>query len=242
MLVDNYHATLADIAETAIKAGRKPEDIALLAVSKTYPVEDIATLYQAGCLHFGESRVQEASEKMLNLHMLPKIDHTILTGQRFDTLTFDLIGRLQTNKAKQVIGSRKYRLVHSVDRPELVIALEQAAAKAGHMQQDILLQLSLAGEPQKGGVTEAELPALYDAVMQAEHLRLCGFMTIPPFDDDAEVARPYFRRARELFDKYSTQNPAMTVLSMGMSDDYKVAIEEGATMLRIGTAIFGARE
>lgn len=216
------------IAEAAVRAGRGLGAVGLIAVSKTHGATVVSAAYAAGAHVFGENRVQEA---------LPKID-ALLELQ--PAPQWHLIGHLQRNKAKDIVG--RFALIHSVDSVRLIEALEEAAAKRGVVQ-PILLQISLAGEEQKFGASHEALPALLEALAGAPHLRGEGLMTVPPYDDDAEASRPYFRRLRELLAQIGERpNFQPRELSMGMSGDFEVAIEEGATLVRVGTAIFGERE
>jgi pyridoxal phosphate enzyme (YggS family) len=206
------------IARACGRAGRSPGDVVLVAVSKTVEPERIRLAVAAGVPALGESRVQEAREKIEALGRL---------------VPWHLIGSLQTNKAKD--AARLFDWIESVDRVELARELSRRA-RAGGRTLDVLIQVNLGEEPQKGGVAPGELKALLDALVGLESLRVRGLMAIPPAVASAEAARPYFRRLRELRDGVGLEH-----LSMGMSGDFEVAIEEGATMVRVGTAIFGPR-
>lgn len=223
--MNRLEGILTEIAAVAADAGREPNEVTLLAVSKSQSIEKMKELYAMGARMFGESKVQEA---------LPKMDELSSCGPA----CFHFIGRLQSNKAKQVVGH--FELIHSVDRLELAQALDKEAGKKGIVQ-DILIQVSLAGEEQKGGATEADLDGLFTAVSGMKNLRLKGFMTVPPYEENPEINRKYFSKMKVLFDKYKKISENITVLSMGMSDDFRVAIQEGSTMVRIGTALFGNR-
>jgi PLP dependent protein len=206
------------IARACGRAGRSPDDVLLVAVSKTVEAERIRLALAAGIAALGENRVQEAREKIEALgHPVP----------------WHLIGALQTNKAKD--AARLFDWIHSVDRVELARELSRRA-HALDRTLDILIQVNLGEEPQKAGVAPAELKALVDALAGLESLRLRGLMAIPPAVETPEAARPFFRRLRELRDAAGLEH-----LSMGMSGDFEVAIEEGATLVRVGTAIFGPR-
>ena len=210
----------------ARRAGRAAGEITLIAVSKTHPAEAVRLARGAGLTDFGENRVQEA---------LPKIEAVAGDGE----IAWHLIGHLQRNKAREAAG--RFGLIHSVDSVRLIEALESAAARAGVMQR-ILLQISLAGEAQKAGAEPEGLPGLIEALASAPHLRCEGLMTVPPYSEDAEQSRPYFRRLREMLGTLrEAGNVTPRHLSMGMSGDFEVAIEEGATMIRVGTALFGER-
>jgi len=214
-----------DLAEAARRAGRAVEEVTLVAVSKLHPGSDIRALAQSGQMDFGENYVQEAAGKQEELADLD--------------VNWHFIGGLQSNKAKFVSG--KYALVHSVDSRKLAQALHKKASGLGVVQ-DILLQVNIAGEVQKSGITIENLSSLADEVMQMDGVRLVGLMTMPPFFDDPERARPVFSRLRQLKDTLEKQIGAkLPHLSMGMTGDFIPAVEEGATLVRIGTRIFGAR-
>jgi pyridoxal phosphate enzyme (YggS family) len=210
------------IASSADHAGRDPNEVVLVAVTKGFPVERIREALGAGLRILGENRVQEA---------LPKIDEIGPAG-----VDWHLIGHLQTNKVKFVDG--RFRMVQSLDSVGLVEALDRRLQSA----LDVLIEVNVAEEPQKTGVSPADLAAVAAAVNAAEHLRLRGLMTVAPMVDDLETVRPVFRQLRALRDATSQQlGVALPVLSMGMTDDYAIAVEEGATMLRLGRALFGPR-
>jgi len=228
LLHQNLERVRERIGAAARRAGRRPEEITLIAASKTHPAEAIRAAFGAGIRHFGENRVQEWEGKRPGLFELPARWH--------------FIGHLQGNKA-----ARAARLFHSIDSVhDLVLARKLDRARAefnGEEKLRVLLEVGLAQEAAKSGVEAAELPRLAEAVAGLRHLTLAGLMCIPPYFDDAREARPYFRRLRELRDALSRkQGLILPVLSMGMSHDFEVAIEEGATEVRIGTALFGARE
>jgi len=214
-----------ELAQAAQRAGRDPGQVTLVAVSKFHPAGDIRALAEAGQVDFGENYVQEALAKREELADL--------------ALRWHFIGGLQTNKARFVVGN--FALVHSVDSLRLARALDGRASGLGVVQ-DILIQVNVAGEEQKSGVDEAGLPELAEAVMGMPGLRLTGLMTMPPFFDDPERARPVFARLRRLRDGLEGRlGRPLPHLSMGMTGDFAAAVEEGATMVRIGTRIFGAR-
>lgn len=219
----------------ALRAGRTSAEITLIAVSKTHPVEKVRQAVAASVFDFGENRVQEAEEK-----------RELLSRAVFDeadAVRWHLIGHLQSNKARRAV--KLFDVIHSIDSAELIERLERMCAEENRAELPVLLQLDLAGEETKTGATEDELPELVAKVNACRRLRLVGLMTLPPFFEDAEEARPFFRRLRELRDEWGGRGAfgagGRGELSMGMSHDYEVAIEEGATMLRIGTAIFGER-
>lgn len=200
------------------RAGRPVEDVVLIAVSKTVELARIRAAVEAGVPALGENRVQEARDKIDALgHPVP----------------WHLIGSLQTNKAREAV--RLFDCIHSVDRIELAEELCRRARQAGRVV-DVLVQVNLGEEPQKSGVAPGEVKRLLDAMRPLEALHARGLMAIPPVTREAEEARPWFRRLRELRDATGVEH-----LSMGMTADFEVAIEEGATMIRVGTAIFGPR-
>jgi PLP dependent protein len=218
------------IAKAARRAGRRPEDVALMAVSKTHPPERIREAYAAGLCLFGENRVQEFAGKATALADLGGV-------------AWHMIGHLQTNKAAK--AAELFGAVDSVDSVKLAEKLD-AAARSVSKKLAVLIEINVGGEAAKSGVApdSPELEKLLLAAPRFETLEFRGLMTVPPFTDDPEGARPYFRRLRELRDSVAARRlPAinMQVLSMGMSHDFEVAIEEGSTCVRVGTAIFGER-
>lgn len=224
---------LGRIAEAARRAGRAPEEVTLVAVSKTHPAALVREAAAAGLKDFGENRVQEAESK---------IDELRPEAPR---LRWHLIGHLQPNKARR--AARLFDLIHTVDSAALVERLERICAEDARAALDVLVQVDLAGEETKSGATEAELPAVFETLKRCEHVRCRGLMVLPPFFDNAEQVRPFFRRLRELRDGLRERGAFVGggegagELSMGMSHDYEVAIEEGATLVRVGTAVFGER-
>jgi hypothetical protein len=228
--VNTVAARLADvrarIARAAGRAGRDPASVRLVAVSKTFPVDAVRDAAGAGQVDFGENKVQEALGKME------------ATGDL--TIRWHLVGHLQSNKAKK---AALFDMIHSIDSASLLRKIDEAAAAIGR-RPDLLVQVDLAGEATKFGAAEDELPAIFDAAQQARAVRTVGLMLIPPAVDDPEQARPFFRRLREVRDRLLARGVAracLVELSMGMSHDFEPAIEEGATLVRVGTAIFGAR-
>ena len=215
----NLEAVQEVIGRACRKAGRAPGEVLLIAVSKTVDLERIQAAVAAGAAALGENRVQEAKDKVAAL------------GR---PVPWHLIGSLQTNKARDAV--MLFDWIHSVDRLELARELDRRAHAAGRKVSG-LLQVNLGDEPQKGGAAPGEVKALLDELRGLTHLDIRGLMAIPPQVADAEAARPYFRRLRELRDAAGLEH-----LSMGMSADFAQAIEEGATMVRVGTSIFGARE
>ena len=218
----NLETVRQTIARSAERAGRDPHEVALVAVTKTFPVERIREALAVGLRILGENRVQEA---------LPKIDEIGPAN-----VDWHLIGHLQTNKVKFIEG--RFRMVQSLDG----VALADALDRRLRSPLDVLVEVNVAEEPQKTGVLPADLAAVAAAVNAGRRLRLRGLMTVAPMVSDPEAVRPVFRRLRSLRDETSQQlGVALPVLSMGMTDDYAIAVEEGATMLRLGRALFGPR-
>jgi len=221
---DRLSAVLARIAAAARQAGRQPTEVRLLAVCKQQPADVVRAAAEAGQVEFGENYAQEALAKIEALRDLP--------------LTWHFIGRLQTNKTRDVAGA--FQWVHTLDRPRIAERLSaQRPHHAGPL--DVLLQVKLTEEPGKGGVGAAELPALAEVVAGLPRLRLRGLMCIPEPAADEGARRPPFRRLRELLQELRDRGHALDTLSMGMSDDLEAAVAEGATIVRIGTAVFGPR-
>lgn len=215
------------IATAARSVGRDPSSIQLIAVSKTYPLDVIRIAYDAGQRDFGENRVQEALEKI---------------GRATEPdIKWHLVGHLQTNKARKAVGA--FASIQSVDSVELLHKLDQAALEAG-TKPEILIQVAVAHETTKFGMPPADVPRLFEFGARLEAARLVGVMTIPPPARTPKDARLWFRRLRELRDEWQASGVPTVMLrelSMGMSGDFEVAIQEGATMVRVGTAIFGPR-
>lgn len=227
-LVANLKHVQARIAAAAHGAGRLPEVVTLVAVSKTRPAAEVAAAHAAGARDFGENYVQELADKATEL--------TDLAGLRWH-----FIGHLQRNKVKYL--GRTCTLIHSVDSLRLAEALDERAQRLEH-RQPILLQVDLAGEATKNGCPIADLAGLVDGVQALPGLDWQGLMTITPLSHDPEAARPYYRQLAELAARLREQGyPAARLrhLSMGMSNDYEIAIAEGATLVRVGTALFGPR-
>ena len=221
---------LARIERSAGRAGRDPSQVKLVAVSKTHPaalVREAAAV--AGLRDFGENRVQEAEGKIEELKEVPD-------------LRWHLIGHLQPNKARRAV--RLFDLIQSVDSAALAERLERICAEEGRESLEVLAQVDLAGEDSKSGATAEELPTLFEVFGRCTRVRCKGLMTLPPFFEDVERVRPFFRRLRALRDEWGARGAfgaATGELSMGMSHDYEAAIEEGATLVRVGTAVFGER-
>jgi pyridoxal phosphate enzyme (YggS family) len=230
-LPDNIEAIRQRIESAARRAGRRPEEIALMAVTKTHPPERIREAYAAGLRKFGENRVQEFAGKAAALADLAGAE-------------WHMIGHLQTNKAGK--AAELFSAVDSIDSLKLAEKLD-AASRALNKRLSVLIEINVGGEAAKSGVPRdsRELEGLLLAAPRFEALEFRGLMTVPPFADDPEEARPYFRKLRELRDAIAARKlPAvsMALLSVGMSHDFEVAIEEGSTCVRVGTAIFGGRE
>jgi pyridoxal phosphate enzyme (YggS family) len=226
-IADNVKNIQERMAAACLRAGRRPDDVKLVAISKTFPPERIREAYDAGLLEFGENRVQEAAAKRPALVDL--------------NITWHLVGHLQTNKAKT--ARELFQWVHSVDSLRLAQKLHQAASSAGARLR-VLIEVNLAGEESKSGVPAEGVLQLAEEISHLESLELRGLMTIPPLLDNPEDVRPYFRRMRELAQKVAERRiPSIAIaeLSMGMTHDFEVAIEEGATIIRVGTGIFGGR-
>ena len=229
MIAANLRAVRERIARAASLGGRSERDVTLVAVSKTHPAERVREAFEAGQLAFGENKVQEGEAKIAALGSL-----------RVAGLRWHLVGHLQSNKARKAVSL--FDLIHSVDSVDLARKLAAAAAAAGKVQ-DVLVQADLAGEATKHGVGEDALLSTLEALRGVASLRVQGLMILPPFEDDPEKTRSHFRRLRELRDRAASEGLlAGLELSMGMSHDFEVAIEEGATIVRVGTAIFGERK
>ena len=230
-LADNLSHVRERISAASLRAGRRADEITLVAVSKTFPPEQIHQAYDTGLRVFGENRVQEFAGKIAALRDLRDAE-------------WHMIGHLQTNKAAQAVDLFSH--IDSVDSVRLARKLNSAASDRGK-KLSALIEINIGGEATKGGAApdSAELEDLLNAAPKLPSLDFRGLMTVPPYSDDPEQSRPYFRKMRELFDHIADRKlPAihMQVLSVGMSHDYEVAIEEGATCIRVGTAIFGARK
>jgi hypothetical protein len=215
------------LARAAGRAGRDPADVRLVAVSKTFGYEHIRAAAAAGQTEFGENRVQEALQK--------------IAGSTESEIRWHLVGHLQSNKARKAATS--FACIHSLDSVGLLEQIERAAAEAG-VTPELLIEVDLAGEASKHGVKPEGVPPILERAARCRAARVTGLMVLPPFSAEPEGARPYFRRLRELGDRLRAEgvDPSMLRdLSMGMSHDFEVAVEEGATIVRVGTAIFGPR-
>ena len=217
----------ARLDAAARSAGRPPDAVRLIAVSKTFPISAIRAAFQAGQHEFGENKVQEGLQK--------------ITESTDLSIRWHLLGHLQGNKVKKAVAA--FHTIHSVDSLELLKRLEEAAVELKRTP-ELLIQVDLAGETTKFGIAPAEVPRMLEAAARCRAARVVGLMTLPPAPEHPEDARPWFRRLRELRDEWiagGVPSHLLRELSMGMSGDFEVAIEEGATMVRVGTAIFGSR-
>ncbi len=228
MIAKNLETLREKIEAARARSGRSAQDIQLVLVTKTIPAEVISEAYKLGCRDFGENRVQEWREKS---RALP------------NDIRWHLIGHLQTNKVKYCVGARHASpvLIHSVDSLKLANTINKEAARKDQIV-DCLIQVNTSGEDTKFGVAPNEAEKLAEAVLNLPQLALKGLMTIGPLTDDATKTRASFKMLRELFEKIKkTAKPDFKILSMGMSSDFEIAIEEGSNLIRIGTAVFGAR-
>jgi hypothetical protein len=227
MLKENLDIVKENINNACKRAGRNPSDVTLIAVSKTKPLSDIEELIAASDTRdFGENKVQELTDKYENIST---------------DVNWHLIGHLQTNKVKYIVD--KVCLIHSVDSLNLAKTIEKEAAKKDVIV-NILIEVNVAEEETKFGITCQEVLPLINEIKDFPHIKVCGLMTIAPFVENPEENRVHFRKLRDLLldiKSKNIDNIDMNVLSMGMTNDYEVAIEEGATMVRVGTGIFGAR-
>jgi PLP dependent protein len=225
LIAENLERVRERVARAAARAGREASDITIVAVSKTFPAAAIRSAFEAGLRHFGENRVQEWGSKEPELRDL--------------AATWHLVGHLQSNKVRR--AAHLFTRVDSVDSIALARKLDASAAEE-QKTFPVLIEVHLSEEAAKSGVAESESSALAEAIAGMTRLELLGLMTVPPYFDDPERARPYFKKLRDLRDGLSrTLGKSLPILSMGMSHDFEIAIEEGATEIRIGTAIFGER-
>lgn len=222
MFADNYKLVLAKIGSAAKRAGRNPMDITLIAVTKSAVIEDIKLAFEQGIKDFGANRVQEEADKVRSI-----------TGARWH-----FIGHLQRNKVKYVLPV--YSSVQTLDRISLAGELQRYAVKLDQMVR-VLIQVNISGEKSKFGLPPDDLAGFLKEIRGCDRLKVQGLMTMAPFVDDPEMARPYFRQLRQLRDKNARPDLDLPELSMGMTNDFEVAVEEGATMVRIGSALFGIK-
>jgi hypothetical protein len=228
MIADRLAAVRERIARAAARSGRRPEDVTLVAVSKTFAADTVREAFAAGLRHFGENKVQEAEAKVAALEDL-----------RAQGLVWHLVGHLQKNKARK--AAALFDRVHSVDSALLGRRLEHACAELRRVL-PVLVQCDLAGEAGKSGLDEAHLFPALEVLRGLKSVRVEGLMALPPYDLEAERVRPFFRRLRELRDEAVRRELLLgSELSMGMSHDLETAVEEGATLVRVGTALFGER-
>ena len=223
----NLAAVRERLQQAALSAGRAPADVRLVAVSKTFGLEHVRAAAEAGQRDFGENRVQEALQK--------------IAGSADLSIRWHLIGSLQSNKVRKAVP--RFSAIHSVDSVRLLEAIE-AAASADGVSPELLVQVDLAGEATKHGAPPVEATAIVKAMTRCRSARGVGLMTIPPFFEDPEGARPYFAQLRDLRESLlrdGVEPSILRELSMGMSHDYHIAVQEGSTLVRIGTAIFGTR-
>ncbi len=227
VILENINEVKANIETACKNCGRSLEEVTLIAVSKTKPISLLEEAYQTGCRHFGENKVQELCDKY---EVMEK------------DIQWHMIGHLQTNKVKYLIG--KTCLIHSVDSYKLACEIEKQAEKHDCIM-DILIEVNIANEETKFGLAKEEVIELVKQVSLLPHVRVKGLMTVAPYVEDSEENRLYFRNIKQLsvdIDNQNIDNVCMDVLSMGMTGDYMVAIEEGATLVRVGTGIFGERD
>lgn len=227
MLTNNYDLVMNNIENACQKAGRSSKEVTLIAVSKTKPVSMLQEIYDHGCRDFGENKVQELLDKY---EVLPK------------DIKWHMIGHLQRNKVKYIVD--KVSLIHSVDSLRLAEEISKEALKK-NVEVNILVEVNVANEETKFGTTSQEAIELVDAISKLPGLHIKGLMTIAPYVEDSEQNRQYFAQLKQLSVDIITKNidnVSMDVLSMGMSGDYEVAVEEGATYVRVGTGIFGERD
>ena len=222
ILAQRLLAVRKQIADAAKKANRNADEIKLVAVSKTHPVNVLKEAIATGANVLGENKIQEAESKINEI------------GR--ESAEWHLIGHLQANKARKAV--KLFDVIHTLDSIELAGRLERICIEESRENLSVLVQVDLAGETTKNGISENDLPQLIEFLKTCERLKFDGFMLIPPFYEDAENARPFFRRLREIRDEFLPDGE----LSMGMSHDFPVAVEEGATIVRVGTAIFGERQ
>ncbi|NPA12953.1 MAG: YggS family pyridoxal phosphate-dependent enzyme [Aquificae bacterium] len=223
---ERVRSILDRIHTSAKKVGRNPEEVILLAASKTQPVEKIREAFEGGIRYFGENRVQEGMKKIQQLTDLP--------------IHWHLIGGLQTNKVKYAV--KHFEMIHSLDRKPLADEIDKRAGKIGKIQ-PVLIEVNVGEEESKYGVSPSQLKELFEYTLNKGNIKVEGLMCIPPYSEDKEASRGYFAQLREMRDSLEREfGVKLPHLSMGMSHDFDVAVEEGATIVRVGTAIFGERQ
>ncbi len=226
-ICDNYKSILNKVSKVALDNNKCIDDILILAVSKTHSVDKIVEAIDCGIKVFGESRVQEAIEKINYIKSLYK------------DIEFHYIGKIQRNKVSKIV--EKFSLIYSVDRKEVLNIVNDKAKEISKLQ-DILIQINISREQQKSGVLVENLESLLDETIRMDYINLKGFMMMPPNEEDPELNRKYFKEMYNLFIKYKNyKNFNLSILSMGMSGDFEIAISEGANNVRIGSTIFGDR-
>jgi len=224
----NLDEVLERIEKAAQRVGRDPDDVKLIAVSKTHPIKVLRAALAAGTAVFGENKVQEAESKIVEI------------GR--GVAEWHLIGHLQSNKVRKAV--QLFDVVQSLDSVELAKRLERICMEESREELTVFVQVDLAGEETKSGIAESDLPKLVEFLKTCKCLRFSGLMIVPPYFENPDDVRPYFRKLREMRDKLLSQNAFANgegELSMGMSHDFEIAVEEGSTVVRVGTAIFGAR-
>lgn len=224
MLLERISSIFKKITYTALKVGRNPEEIKLIAVTKSQPIDKIKEAADLGLRVFGENRIQEAKQKIKEL-------------ENFN-IEWHMIGHLQTNKVKDAV--KFFEVIHSLDSEKLAILIDREAKKISKIQR-VLIQVKLSEEKSKYGIKEDEVEKLLELCKNLKNLKVEGLMIIPPYFENPEDVRPYFRKLKQIKEYLSKKGYSIKELSMGMSHDFEVAIQEGATMLRIGTALFGQR-
>lgn len=228
-LRDRFADVHERIASAARAVGRSPDDITLVAITKTHPIETLKAAIDLGAKDLGENRVQEAEQKIVEL------------GR--EAVRWHLVGHLQTNKARRAV--QLFDVIHSLDSDGLAERLDRLCTEEGKPSLDVLVQIDLGGENTKSGIQASALSSLLSTLQQCPRLHLLGLMTLPPYFENPDSSRPFFKTLRELRDELQAQGhfgAAPGELSMGMSHDFHVAIEEGATMIRVGTSLFGERK
>jgi PLP dependent protein len=229
LLSERLDEVRARIEAAALRGNRAPDEITLVAVSKTHPAEIIREAIASGVTDLGENRVQEAESK------IPEVGR--------QAARWHLIGHLQSNKARRAV--ELFDVIHSLDSVALAQRLDRMCVELNRPELPVMIQVDLGREATKSGVDQAEVLPTVEALKHCERLRFSGLMTLPPYFDDPDKVRPFFRKLRELRDELGSRRAFGDLrgeLSMGMTHDYEIAIEEGATIVRVGTAIFGARE
>ena len=227
-IAESFRQVRDRIERAAASCGRTPGDIVLLAITKTFPIETISMAITAGQRQFGENRVQEAESKIPHLRAVPGLE-------------WHLVGHLQSNKAHRAV--ELFDVIHSVDSIKIAAKISQSCLEVGK-QMSVLLQVDLGKEPTKSGADPADARSIIESASMLKGIRVDGLMTIPPYFEDPELTRPYFAELRDLRDSLESEQTGSLGrrhLSMGMSHDFEVAIQEGATIVRVGTALFGER-